>query len=151
MSLYNKILSDLKSAMLNKEADKLLVLRSIKASIMEKEIAERKGDRSELSEDQVVQVLMKAAKQRKDSISQFEAAGRDDLAEVEKAQLIIIDDYLPKMMSEAEIQAVVDAKVKELSISSPADMGKLMGALMKELKGKADGALINKIAKSAVS
>lgn len=147
MGLYQLLLDDLKKAMLAKDQDKLLTLRSIKAALLEKEISERKGDKVELSEDQIIAVLQKQLKQRKDSISQFQDAGRMDLVEKEQKEATIIETYLPTMMNEAEITAFVEAKIAELNITKAAEMGKLMGALMKELKGKADGQLINKVVK----
>lgn len=147
MGLYQTILSDLKQAMLNKEQERLLVLRSLKAALLEKEIAERKGERVDLSEEQVTQVLQKAAKQRKDSIDQFAAAGRTDLVDKEKMELQIIASYLPQQMGEDELSPIIEAKIQALGASGPQDIGKVMGVLMSELRGKADGSLINKIVK----
>lgn len=151
MSLYDKILSDLKNAMLAKDKDLTQVLRSLKAALLEKEISERKGGEAKLSEEQVTQVLMKAAKQRKDSIEQYSNAGRDDLVAVEQKELEIIDSYLPKMMSEKEISSIVDEVMAETGASSPQDMGKVMGAIMPKVKGKADGSLVNKIVREKLS
>jgi uncharacterized protein YqeY len=152
MSLYDKILSDLKTSMLARDSSKSLVLRSLKAAILEKEISLRSGgERSELTDEVITQVLMKAAKQRKDSLQQYEQAGREDLAATERYELAIIDVYLPKMMSEEEIQAVVSETAKQVGVSSPAEMGKLMGALMGKVKGKADGALVNRVVKEYLS
>ncbi|HBQ59742.1 MAG TPA: glutamyl-tRNA amidotransferase, partial [Balneolaceae bacterium] len=125
----------------------LLVLRSLKAKLMEKEISERKGGEAELSDEQAIEVLMKAAKQRKESIEQFEEGNRDDLAENEKKELKIIEAYLPEMMGEDEVRKVVKEKVKALGASGMEHMGKVMGALMGELKGKAEGSLISKVVK----
>lgn len=151
MSLRDKILDDLKSAMKAKDAERLNVLRSLKAKLLEKEISERKGGEATLSDEQVVEVLMKAAKQRKESIDQFEDGGRDDLAEKEKLELQIIEEYLPEMMSEDEIREVVQKQIDKMGAESMADMGKVMGALMGRLKGKAEGATISKIVKEELS
>lgn len=151
MSLYETILADLKKAMLAKDKDRTQVLRSIKAALLEKEISERKGGEAKLSEEQVVQVLMKAAKQRKDSISQFSDAGRDDLVATEQKELEVIESYLPKMMSEKEISDIVDSVIVSVGATSLQDMGKIMGAVMPKVKGKADGALVNKIVKEKLS
>lgn len=151
MSLKNKILDDLKSAMKAKEADKLNVLRSLKAKLLEKEISERKGGEASLSDDQVVEVLMKAAKQRKESIEQFEEGGRDDLVEKEKFELEIIEKYLPEMMDENEIRDEVQAQIEKMGATDMSDMGKVMGALMGRLKGKAEGAAISRIVKEELS
>lgn len=147
MSIKDKIISDIKEAMKAKEQDKLRVLRSLKAKLMEKEISERKGGEAKLTDDQAVEVLMKAAKQRKESIEQFEEGGRDDLAENEKAELKIIEAYLPEMMSEDEVREVVKEKIDQLGASGMQDMGKVMGPLMGQLKGKADGSVVSKVVK----
>lgn len=151
MSLREQILDDLKTAMKSKDADRLNVLRSLKAKLLEKEISERKGGEATLSDDQVIEVLMKAAKQRKESIEQFEEGGRDDLAKKEKFELDIIDHYLPEMMSEEEIRKEVKQQIDRMGAESMADMGKVMGALMGRLKGKAEGATISKIVKEELS
>ncbi|HKK25819.1 MAG TPA: GatB/YqeY domain-containing protein [Gracilimonas sp.] len=147
MNIQDKIISDIKEAMKAKEQDKLRVLRSLKAKLMEKEISERKGGEAKLSDDQAVEVLMKAAKQRKESIEQFEDGGRNDLAENEKKELKIIEAYLPEMMSEEEVREVVKEKIEQLGASGMQDMGKVMGPLMGQLKGKADGSLVSKLVK----
>lgn len=151
MALKEKILEDLKHAMKNKKTDELRVLRSLKAKILEKEIAERQGGESELSDSQIIEVLMKAGKQRKESIEQFEKGNREDLAEKEKKELSLIEKYLPKMMNDEEIREVVQAKISQMGATSMADMGKVMGALMGQLKGKAEGASISRIVKEELS
>ncbi|MEX1014894.1 MAG: GatB/YqeY domain-containing protein [Candidatus Paceibacterota bacterium] len=151
MSIYKTILSDLKTAMINKDAERLNVLRSLKASIQQKEISERKGGEGQLSDEQVNAVLIKAAKQRKESIDQYEKYKRDDLADTEKKELKIIESYLPKMMTEDEIQMVVKEIIITTGATSPRDMGKVMGLVMGKLKGKADGALINKVVKEQLN
>lgn len=151
MLLKDKIFEDLKQAMKEGRKDELRVLRSLKAAILEREISERKGGKAELTDDQVTEVFMKAAKQRKESIDQFEAGGREDLADNEKAELQIIEKYLPEMMGEDEIRSEVRKKISAMGATSMADMGKVMGAMMGSLKGKADGALISKIVKEELS
>ena len=151
MSLYENILSDMKTAMKQHEKDRLRVLRSLKAKMLEKEISERKGGEGSLSDEQAVEVLMKAAKQRKESIEQFEQGGRDDLAEKEKQELGIIEEYLPEMLSEDEIRDVVRQKIDETGAESMSDMGRVMGAVMPQLKGKADGSLVSKVVKDELS
>ncbi len=131
--------------MRTKDAPRLQVLRSLKAKILEKEISERKGSDVTLGEDQVREVLLKAAKQRKDSISQYKDAGRRDLAETEEYELGVIESYLPKMMTEDEIRALASKVIGNLEPSSPSDIGKVMGAMMPKVKGKADGALVNRV------
>ena len=151
MSLRDKILDDLKAAMKAKDAERLTVLRSLKAKLLEKEISERKGGEASLSDEQVVEVLMKAAKQRKESIEQFEEGGREDLAEKEKFELEVIEEYLPEMMNEDEVREEVKAQIKKMDATDMSDMGKVMGALMGRLKGKAEGAMISRIVKEELS
>ncbi|MFD2531154.1 GatB/YqeY domain-containing protein [Gracilimonas halophila] len=147
MSIQDKIIADIKEAMKAKNQDKLRVLRSLKAKLMEKEISERKDGEAKLSDEQAVEVLMKAAKQRKESIEQFEDGDRKDLAENEKKELALIEEYLPEMMDEDEVRKIVQEKIKALSASGPEHMGKVMGPLMGQLKGKAEGSLVSKIVK----
>lgn len=151
MSLKEKILADLKEAMKAKNSDKTMVLRSLKAKILEKEISERKDGQSHLSDEQIIDVLLKAAKQRKESIDQFTRGDRPDLVEKEETELTIIENYLPKMMSEEEILVVVRNQIKKIGATSMADMGKVMGSLMGQLKGKAEGSAISKAVKEELS
>jgi uncharacterized protein len=151
MSIKDTILADLKSAMKSKDTGRLMVLRSLKAKILEKEISERKGGESVLTDEQIIEVLMKAAKQRKESIEQFESGGRDDLANQEKQELSIIEQYLPEMMDDAAIRSTVRDQISELAASGMGDMGKVMGAVMGKLKGKAEGSRISSIVKEELS
>lgn len=152
MSLQQDILSDLKKAMKAKQQDRLRVLRSIKAALLEREISERKGgEKTELNDEQVIEVLMKAAKQRKDSIEQYKEGGREELAEQEEEELEIIESYLPEMMSEDEVRDAARKKIDQMGASDMSDMGKVMGALMGELKGKAEGAVVSKVVKEELS
>lgn len=150
-SIKEAILNDLKEAMKAKEADRLRVLRSLKAKILEKEISERTGGEGSISDEQVTEVLLKAAKQRKESIDQFEQGGREDLAGKEKEELKVIESYLPEMMTEEEIREAVTAQIEKTGASSMADMGKVMGAMMARLKGKADGAVVSRVVKEELS
>lgn len=147
MSIQDKIFSDIKAAMKAKDQDKLRVLRSLKSKLMEKEISERKGGEAKLTDEQAVDVLMKAAKQRKESIEQFNEGGREELANKEEMELEIIGSYLPEMMPEDEIREVVKEKIQSLGATGMQDMGKIMGPLMGQLKGKADGSLVSKVVK----
>lgn len=151
MSLKEKIMTDLKEAMKAKNSEKTMVLRSLKAKILEKEISERKGGESTLSDEQVIDVLLKAAKQRKESIDQFTQGDRPDLVEKEEMELSIIDNYLPQMMSEEEVRVEVKSQIEKMGATSMADMGKVMGALMGKLKGKAEGSTISKVVKEELS
>lgn len=151
MSIKEKILDDLKQSMKSREKQKTLLLRSLKAKILEKEISERKAGESELNDEQVTEVLMKAAKQRKESIAQFKDGGREDLVKQEEEELALIENYLPRMMDEDEIREAVKEQIDKMNATSMADMGKVMGALMGKLKGKAEGSVISKIVKEELS
>ncbi len=151
MNIQEQITTGIKEAMKSKDSDRLRVLRSLKAKLLEKEVSIRQGGEAELNEEQMIEVLMKAAKQRKESIDQFTAGGRDDLVANEEKELIIIEAFLPEMMGEDEVRDKVKAKISQMGASSMAEMGKVMGALMGELKGKADGSLISRIVKEELS
>jgi uncharacterized protein YqeY len=151
MSVKDQIFSDLKEAMKAKDADKLRVLRSLKAKMMEAEIAERKGGEASISDEKAIQVLTKAAKQRKESIEQFEKGGREDLAANEKVELEIIEAYLPEMMSEDEVRKIVKDRIAAVGAAGPQDMGKVMGPLMGQLRGKADGSLVSQLVKEELN
>ncbi len=144
-------MADLKTAMKEKEQDRLRVLRSLKAKLLEKEISERKGGEATLSDEQTIEVLMKAAKQRKESIEQFTEGGRTDLVESEEKELDIIESYLPRMLSEEEVRDIAQQKIDELGAETMADMGQVMGVLMQELKGKAEGSVVSKVVKEELS
>lgn len=144
-------MADLKQAMKAKEQDRLRVLRSLKSKLLEREISERQEGEASLSDEQTIEVLMKAAKQRKESIEQFEKGGRDDLVQSEKEELEIINSYLPEMLSEEEVRKVAQQKINQLGAENMADMGKVMGAMMQELKGKAEGSLVSKVVKEELS
>jgi len=151
MSVKDQIFSDLKDAMKDKDQNKLRVLRSIKAKMMEAEISERKGGEASLSDQQAIQVLTKAAKQRKESIDQFEKGGREDLVAIEKTELAIIEVYLPEMMSEDEVRIIVQDKINAVGATGPQDMGKVMGPIMGQLRGKADGSLVSQLVKELLA
>ncbi|GAB3755704.1 GatB/YqeY domain-containing protein [Lysobacter olei] len=143
MSLKQRLTDDMKAAMKGGDKDTLAVIRLINAAIKQREVDER----IELDDAAVIAVLEKMVKQRKDSVSQFEAAAREDLAAVERAELVIIDRYLPAKMGEAEIAAAVDAAIAETGATGAADMGKLMGVLKPRLAGQADMGLVSKLVK----
>lgn len=151
MSIKELIMSDIKVAMKSRDTDRLRVLRSLKSKIMEKEISERTAGEATLSDDQTLDVLMKAVKQRRESIDQFEKGEREDLAARERAELEIIGKYLPEMLSEEEVRKVVRSKISALEASGMSDMGKVMGAAMSELKGKAEGAVVSRVVKEELS
>lgn len=149
MSLKEKIESDIKKAMLAKDKDALRALRGIKSLILLAET--EKGAASELSPEAEAKLLTKAAKQRKESAEIYAGQGRNDLAEAELVELRIIENYLPKQMSEEELRAYLQGIIQRLGASSPSDLGKVMGVAVKELAGKADGKLISETVKSLLS
>jgi len=147
MSLKQQLTDDMKTAMKAGEKDRLGVIRLINAAIKQKEVDER----VELDDAAVLAVLEKMVKQRKDSVSQYEAANREDLAAVERAEIVVIDAYLPAKLGEAEILAAIDAAVAETGASGPADMGKLMGVLKPRLAGQADMGLVSALIKKKLA
>ncbi len=147
MSLKEKITEDMKAAMRAKESDKLATIRLLTAAIKQREVDER----IELSDDQVLAVIEKMIKQRKDSITQFEAGGRQDLADIEKAEMAVLSAYMPAQMSEAEVQAEVQAAVAQVGAAGPQDMGKVMGVLKGKLAGRADMTAVSGMVKAALS
>lgn len=151
MAIKDQIMTDLKLAMKSKAEVRLRVLRSLKAKLLEREISERKEGEAELSDEQAIEVLMKAAKQRKESIEQFEKGGREDLADSEKKELEVIESYLPEMLSEEEVRTVARKKIDQLGAEDMSAMGQVMGAMMQELKGKADGSVVSKVVKEELS
>ena len=151
MSLNDQLTEDLKQAMKAKDAIRLRTIRSLRAALKEKEIAERRDGEAHLSEEQVLAVVQKQAKQRRDAIAQYEPAGRDDLAAKEQDELEIIEAYLPKQLGDEEIRRVVQEIVAATGASSMREMGKVMGAAMEQLRGRADGRRINEIARELLS
>ena len=145
--LKARITEDMKSAMKAKDKDALKAVRMILGAIKQKEV----DDRIELDDTQVLAVIQKMVKQRKDSISQFKDAGRTDLVDVEEAELAIINNYMPEQLSEAEIAAAVDKAIADTGASSMQDMGKLMGLLKGQLDGKADMGAISGLIKAKLS
>jgi uncharacterized protein len=151
MSLKDKINEDLKAAMKSGEKVRLEAVRAIRTALLNKEVSIRVGGVGTLNPDQEMEVLVSLAKQRRDSIEQYKAGNRPDLAEKESAELAIIEEYLPKQLGEAEVKEVIERIVGQVGASSPKDMGKVMGVAMKELKGKADGTLVQQLVKERLS
>ena len=147
MSLKTRLTDDMKTAMKAGDKERLGVIRLVNAAIKQKEVDER----IELDDAQVLAVLDKMVKQRRDSVSQYDAAGREDLAGVERAEIAVIEHYLPAKMSEAEIVDVVDGAIRDSGAAGPADMGKLMGVLKPRLAGKADMGEVSAIVKRRLS
>ncbi|SFD77776.1 GatB/YqeY domain-containing protein [Massilia yuzhufengensis] len=147
MSLKAQITEDMKNAMRAKDSGRLAAIRLILADIKRKEVDEQ----IELDDTQVLAIVEKMIKQRKDSITQFEAGGRADLADIEKAELVILAEYMPAGLSDEEIAAEVAAAVASTGASGPQDMGKLMGVLKPKLAGRADMTVVSGLVKKALS
>lgn len=147
MSLKQRLTEDMKAAMKGGDKETLGVVRLINAAIKQREVDER----IELDDAAVIAVLEKMVKQRKDSVSQYEGAGREDLAAIERAEMVIIDRYLPAKMDEVAVAAAVDAAIAETGASGAADMGKLMGVLKPKLAGQADMGQVSALVKQKLA
>lgn len=143
MSLQEKLQEDLKAAMKSKDSRRLSVIRLAKAAIKNTEIAKKK----ELNDDEVLEVLSREVKQRRDAIPEFQKGNRPDLVENLETEIAILMEYLPQQMSEEEIRQVAREVVAAVGAKDAKDMGKVMGALMPRVKGKADGRLVNQVVK----
>jgi uncharacterized protein YqeY len=144
MTLHQQIKSEIKEAMIAKEATRLLVIRGLVSAFTNELVAKKQKPDGELSDEDVLTVISRQVKQRKDSIEQFTKGGRPELAESEKAELEILEKYLPTQMSEAEIFEYVKNKFTGESTVDPTKKNQFMGGVMKDLKGKADGMLVKK-------
>ncbi|MCM3633241.1 MULTISPECIES: GatB/YqeY domain-containing protein [Paenibacillus] len=141
MNLSDRLTDDMKQAMKDKDKFRLSTIRMVRASVLNLE----KDLRRSLDENEMLDILSREIKQRKDSLQEFKKAGREDLVENLAAEIDIISKYLPEQLTEEEIQEIVRQTIQELGASSKADMGKVMGALMPKTKGRADGKLVNQI------
>ena len=147
MSLKEKITDDMKAAMRAKESARLGTIRLLTSAIKQREVDER----IELTDEQILAVIEKMIKQRKDSSTQFEAGGRQDLADIEKSELVILSAYMPAALSDAEVQAEVSAAVAAVGAAGPQDMGKVMGVLKSKLAGRADMTAVSAMVKAALT
>ena len=134
MSLFERINDDMKAAMRAREADRLSAIRMLVAAVRQREI----DDRVQIDDALVVSVVDKLVKQRRDSVTQYDAAGRTDLADRERAEIDVLSAYLPQQASEADIDAAIEAAMAEAGATSPAQMGKVMALLKPRLAGRAD-------------
>jgi len=150
-SLKDRIADDLKDAMRARDDVRRRTLRSIRSALMTKEIDEREGGEGTLNEKQELAVLQKEAKQRRESLEQFEAAGREDLAQKEREELDVIEEYLPSQLSEDELRNEVQSIIEDVGASSMADMGAVMGRAMGALRGRADGNRVREIVEDLLS
>ncbi|MES1214627.1 MAG: GatB/YqeY domain-containing protein [Bacteroidota bacterium] len=149
MSLEQKIMTELKTAMLAKDEAALRSLRAVKAAILLAKTAE--GASGDLKEEEEIKLLQKLVKQRKDSLEIYEQQSRTDLAQKEKEEIAIIEKFLPQQLSAEEIKTILKKIITEVGAASPADMGKVMGAATKQLAGKADGKTISVLVKELLS
>ena len=147
MSLKEQITEDMKNAMRAKDTGRLGTIRLLLAAMKQKEVDER----IELDDAAVIAIVEKLIKQRKDSIAQFQAAGRDDLVAIENAELVVLQAYMPAQMSEAEVAAVVAQAVEQVGATGPQDMGKVMGIVKPQLAGKADMGVVSAQVKAALT
>lgn len=149
MSLEQKVMAELKTAMLAKDEKSLRSLRAIKSAIILAKTAEGAG--GEIKEEDEVKLLQKLVKQRKDSLEIYEKQNREDLAEKEREEISVIEKFLPKQLDEAELRSIIQKIIDETGASSPADMGKVIGAANKQLAGKAEGKTIAGIVKDILN
>ncbi len=147
MSLKQQITEDMKSAMRAKETARLGTIRLLLAAMKQREVDER----IELTDADVIAVIEKMLKQRRDSISQYEAAGRQDLADVEKAEMTVLQAYMPQQLSEAEIAAAIAEAIAATGAAGPQDMGKVMGVVKPKLAGRADMGKVSGLIKAQLS
>ncbi|MBU5365007.1 GatB/YqeY domain-containing protein [Enterococcus devriesei] len=147
MSLLTTLNEDMKQAMRAKDKESLQVIRMLKASIQNEQI--KKGQ--DLNEEEELTVLSREMKQRRDSLTEFEKADRTDLADKVKKEIVIVENYLPAQLSEEEIRAIVQEAITKTGATSPKEFGKVMGAVMPKVKGKADGNQVNAVVKELLN
>ncbi|WP_151445462.1 GatB/YqeY domain-containing protein [Lacisediminimonas profundi] len=147
MSLKERITDDMKAAMRARDSERLGTVRLLTAAIKQKEVDER----IELDDAQVLAVIEKMIKQRKDSITQFEAGGRQDLADKERAELTVLAAYMPAALSDAEVQSAVTAAVAATGATGPQDMGRVMAVVKQQLAGRADMTAVSAMVKAALA
>ncbi len=145
MNLFDKISEDIKAAMLAKDKIRLEALRGAKKEFLEAKTA--KGSDGELTDETATKIIQKMVKQRKDSASIYTEQNRPELAEKELAEIVVLEDYLPKQMTPEELEAVLKAIIEKVGATTAKDMGKVMGAASKELAGKAEGRAISETVK----
>ncbi len=148
MSIETNIKEALKEAMKNKDEVRLSVMRNIKAACTNELVATGQTPQSEVTDELALTVIKRLAKQRKDSIEQFRKGGREDLATLEEKELVVLEELLPQMMSQDQIRPIAEKKKAELGMEDKSKMGILIGAVMKELGGQADGADVKAVVES---
>ncbi|OZU89927.1 hypothetical protein CIL03_01955 [Virgibacillus indicus] len=142
MTLTEQLNQDMKEAMKKKDKERLSVIRMVKASLQNESI---KLGKDTLSEDEELTILSREVKQRNDSLQEFKSAGRADLVEKLETEINILQEYMPKQLSNDELEAIVQTTIQEVNATSKKDMGLVMGAIMPKVKGKADGSQINRL------
>ncbi len=147
MSLFKKIESDLQDSLRNGNELRLSVLRMLKSDIM----YEKNKSGKDLSEEKILETVSRAAKRRKESITEFDKAGRADLSDKEKSELLIIEEYLPKQLTESEIYEIVEEFISKNGKPQSSESGRFIGMIMKDLKGRADGSLVKEIVSKKIS
>jgi uncharacterized protein YqeY len=148
MTIQETIKEAIKEAMKAKDETRLMVMRGLSSAFTNELVATKRTPQEALPDEDALAVITRLAKQRKESIAQFKAGGREDLAENEEKELAILQEFLPVMMSVEEIQKIAEAKKIEMGITDPSKKGMLVGALMKDLKGKADGGEVKSVVDS---
>ena len=148
MNLQQQVRADMLEAMKSKDATKTMALKSLIAQFTTELAKPGRDDRDNLSDNEVIGIIKRGVKQRKDSIDQFEKGGRPELAESEKAEMEVLKIYLPEMMSEEQIREIAVSKKAEIGVEDRSKMGILVGAVMKETAGQADGSVVSKVVSS---
>ena len=148
-TLENKIQADLVSAMKNHQENTVAALRSIKTAIMETKTAA--NGKKDLEDGDIIKIIQKLVKQRKESMDIFSQAGRDELADKEQQEMFVLMNYLPKMLTESEVEEIVANAIAEFNATSMKDMGKVMGYINKTYSGQVDGSMVSRIVKSKLS
>ncbi|UTR09351.1 GatB/YqeY domain-containing protein [Evansella sp. LMS18] len=147
MKLLDKLNQDMKEAMRNKEKQRLSVIRSVKASLQNESIKLGK----EITDEEALSVLSREMKQRKESLHEFEQANRSDLVEKTELEIELLEEYMPAQLSDEELQQIVDETIQETGADSKAQMGKVMGAIMPKVKGRADGTRVKQMVEQNLS
>ncbi|AYW45326.1 GatB/YqeY domain-containing protein [Tetragenococcus koreensis] len=147
MTLLTKLNDDMKAAMKNKDKESLQVIRMLKASLQNEKINLGR----DLTEEEELTIISREMKQRRDSLAEFEKVGRDDLAEKTKSEIAIVENYLPAQLTEEEIRQIVSEAIEQTGASSPKEFGKVMGVVMPQVKGKADGNQVNAVVKELLN
>ncbi|MGK7910068.1 MAG: GatB/YqeY domain-containing protein [Synechococcus sp.] len=151
MGLKETISEDIKAAMKSRDKLRLETVRSIKKAILEKEVSIRPSGRDRLDETEEIEILSQLAKQRRDSIAQYSASNRTDLAKQEAQELEVLETYLPPALTESELEHEVEAMIAKLDAKSVQDMGAVMQTLMKMLKGRVDGSRVQQLVKAKLT